>query len=98
VSAPADVPVAAPAVAPVTAAPALEEPAAGGATEAMQRRDLNGDGKLNIVELRLWLGPSTELGRWDTDHDGAVDIAELGRLLQEVPVNAPAGVTNSPRR
>jgi len=98
VSAPADVPVAAPAVAPVTAAPALEEPAAGGATEAMQRRDLNGDGKLNIVELRLWLGPSTELGRWDTDRDGAVDIAELGRLLQEVPANAPAGVTNSPRR
>ena len=77
-----------PAVEPAATAPAT------GAEEVMQRRDLNGDGKLNVVELRLWLGPATELTPWDADHDNAVNVSELARLMSE----NPASLTNSLRR
>lgn len=39
------------------------------ASLTLKRRDLNRDGKLNLVELRLWLGPTAELRDWDRNGD-----------------------------
>lgn len=47
----------------------------------LARRDLNGDGKLNAVELRLWRGPDAKVADFDTDGDGLLDAGELGKLL-----------------
>lgn len=46
----------------------------------LERRDLNGDGKLNAVELRLWQGPEADLGAYDLNADGFIDRDELARM------------------
>lgn len=48
----------------------------------LQRRDLNGDGKLNAVELRLWRGAELKLPDFDKDGDGKLDASEIAALLQ----------------
>ena len=59
------------------------------AAALMERRDLNGDGKLNIVELRLWLGPKTELGVWDRNGDGAIDLTEISAVAAAAATALP---------
>ncbi len=50
--------------------------------EVLQRRDLNGDGKLNAVELRLWRGAELKLANFDRDRDGKLDAGEIAALLE----------------
>lgn len=86
---------------PVPARPASEGPETKVATPAaavkpddedigavMERRDLNGDGKLNIVELRLWLGPGMELAPWDANRDGALDRIEVEAMMRKAAPKA----------
>jgi hypothetical protein len=64
------------------------------AAALMERRDLNGDGKLNIVELRLWLGPKSELAGWDGNGDGAIDLTEISAVAAAAataPPTSPPG-------
>lgn len=65
-------------VAPIEPAPAAE---AETAEAALERRDLNGDGKLNAVELRLWRGAETKLTDFDRNGDGLLDRSEVAELL-----------------
>lgn len=52
---------------------------------ALQRRDLNRDGKINLVELRLWLGPKAELREWDHDGDRELDRREFQAFFEANP-------------
>jgi hypothetical protein len=70
-----------PAPEPVTAEPEAAEPATPEAV--LQRRDLNGDGRLNAVELRLWRGAELKLADFDRDGDGKLDVGEIVALLQQ---------------
>lgn len=71
-----------PAPEPVTAELEAAEPETPEAV--MERRDLNGDGKLNAVELRLWLGTELKLADFDRDGDAKLDLGEVAALLQRV--------------
>jgi hypothetical protein len=51
----------------------------------LTRRDLNRDGRLNLVEWRLWRGPKAELKDWDRDGDGHLDPTEFGAFLDANP-------------
>lgn len=51
----------------------------------LNKRDLNGDGRLNRVEFRLWLGPKSNFIQADVNQDGAIDPAEIGKVLREEP-------------
>ena len=51
----------------------------------LQRRDLNRDGRLNLVEWRLWLGPKAELRDWDRNGDGEIDRAEFQAFTEANP-------------
>jgi len=55
------------------------------ATLALQRRDLNRDGKINLVELRLWLGPKAELREWDQNGDRELDRQEFQAFFEANP-------------
>lgn len=69
-----------------TVAPDTTTPAApASAAEVMVRRDLNGDSRLNIVELRLWLGPAADITKWDKNSDGAIDAEELKAVIADNP-------------
>lgn len=57
----------------------------GAAVAALRGRDLNRDGRLNLVEWRLWLGPKAELKEWDRDNDGQIDPAECEAFLRANP-------------
>lgn len=69
-----------PAAQPVAAVP-ME---AGGETVAdvLQRRDLNGDGKLNPIEFKLWRGPEADFKAADKNGDGLLDAAEMEAVLK----------------
>ncbi len=51
----------------------------------LQRRDLNRDGKINLVELRLWLGPKAELREWDQNGDRELDRQEFQAFFEANP-------------
>jgi len=51
----------------------------------LKRRDLNRDGKLNLVELRLWLGPTAELRDWDRNGDRELDREEFQAFYETQP-------------
>ena len=65
------------------------EKASAGATDTaaamLKRRDLNRDGKLNLVELRLWLGPTAELRDWDRNGDRELDREEFQAFYETQP-------------
>jgi hypothetical protein len=46
-----------------------------------QRRDLNRDGRLSLIELRLWQGEKAVLTPHDSNHDGSLDVAETEAML-----------------
>jgi len=50
--------------------------------DVLARRDLDGNGKLNAVELRLWRGPEVDLKAFDQDGDGQLDVVEIAKLLR----------------
>ena len=50
--------------------------------DVLARRDLDGNGKLNAVELRLWRGPEADLKPFDQDGDGQLDAVEIAKLLR----------------
>jgi hypothetical protein len=55
------------------------------ASRVLQRRDLNRDGRLNLVEWRLWQGPKAELKAWDRNGDGELDPEEFQTHLDSNP-------------
>ncbi len=55
------------------------------ASRILQRRDLNRDGRLNLVEWRLWQGPKAELKAWDRNGDGELDPSEFQAYLDANP-------------
>jgi hypothetical protein len=66
------------------APPPAEAPIEPETAEAvMERRDLNGDGKLNAVELRLWLGAGAPVAPADSNGDGVWDRTELAAWLAQ---------------
>lgn len=69
----------------VTPQPAAQPAAPASAADVMLRRDLNGDSRLNIVELRLWLGPTADIAKWDRNNDGAIDAEEIKALIADNP-------------
>ena len=56
----------------IPSAPLSETPA-----QILTRRDLNRDGKLNLIEFRLWRGPTAEVRPYDRNGDGQLDETEL---------------------
>jgi EF hand len=50
--------------------------------EAIRRRDLDGDGRLNRIEFRLWKGATAEFERFDLNHDGFLDATEIEPVLK----------------
>jgi hypothetical protein len=58
------------------------------AVSIMARRDLNRDGTLNLVELRLWLGPEASMEAFDLDGDGKISLEELDMILQPLDLDA----------
>lgn len=66
---------------PVSVARGVANPAA----LVLQRRDLNRDGKINLVELRLWLGPKAELREWDQNGDRELDRQEFQAFFESNP-------------
>jgi hypothetical protein len=67
---------------PVVASEPVPAPAEGETLEAViERHDLNGDGKVNAVELRLWRGPEAKVVDFDRNGDGTLDREELSALL-----------------
>ena len=66
---------------PVSVARGVANPAA----LVLQRRDLNRDGKINLVELRLWLGPKAELREWDQNGDRELDRQEFQAFFEANP-------------
>ncbi len=72
------------------AAPVLQAPPSGASPvspealkEVLQRRDLDGDARLNAAEFKLWKGPDADLTPWDKNGDGYLDLIELQAVLQE---------------
>ena len=64
--------------------PLVVVPVAGSAvTELLARRDLDGDGRLNTAEFKLWRGPEADLTPFDLNSDGMLDRAELEALLKK---------------
>ena len=62
----------------LTSTPALDPPAARESVAAiLARRDLNKDGRLNLIEFRLWRGPKAEIKPYDRNGDGHLDAEEL---------------------
>ncbi len=70
-------PVPPPSLPPTVPVPGEPDPVAA----ILARRDLNKDGRLNLVEWRLWHGPAAEIRGFDTDGDGHLDAAELAAAL-----------------
>ncbi|HTH49605.1 MAG TPA: hypothetical protein VMB21_18975 [Candidatus Limnocylindria bacterium] len=64
----------------VTAAPAEAGPET--VADVLQRRDLNGDGKLNPIEFKLWRGPNADFKAADKNGDGELEAAELEAVLK----------------
>ena len=56
----------------------------------LRKRDLNRDGKLSLIEVRLWLGASVDWPSLDTDGNGDLGPAEILKVIVES--DAKAGV------
>lgn len=69
--------IAAQASAPVPAVLAESSPVRETVAAILARRDLNKDGKLNLIEFRLWRGPQAEVKPFDRNGDGQLDADEL---------------------
>ena len=52
--------------------------------DVLARRDLNGDGKLNPIEFKLWRGPDADFKAADKNGDGQIDAAEIAAVLKPV--------------
>ena len=64
------------------AAVIAKEPTRETVAEIIARRDLDGDGKLNPIEFKLWRGPDADFKAADKNGDGQIDATELGALLK----------------
>ena len=53
------------------------------ANEVLARRDLDGDGRLNPVEFRLWKGDNADFKSADMNQDGFLDAGEVKTLLKQ---------------
>lgn len=73
---------------PAEAKPVMEDPVPdpnatpSDAAEVLARRDLDGDGRLNPVEFRLWKGDNADFKGADVNHDGFLDTGELEMVLK----------------
>lgn len=61
----------------------LAEPAETPA-DILIRRDLDGDGRINGAELKLWLGNAWKLSDFDVNGDGYLDASELPLLQRQI--------------
>ncbi len=80
-SAAASRPVALPAATTTESAFTTSATSGGGAAQLLLRRDLDGDGRLNATEFKLWRGPDADLKPWDKNGDGFLDLLEVQALL-----------------
>jgi EF hand len=69
-----------PAAAPVGSTAAGDEPES--AADVMLRRDLDGDGRINPVEFKLWRGPDADFKAADLNGDGFLEPVEVEALLK----------------
>lgn len=53
-------------------------------SEILARRDLDGDGRISAVELKLWLGDRIQLPEFDRSGNGTIEPDELPRLLERL--------------
>lgn len=60
----------------------------------VRKRDLNRDGKLSLIEVRLWLGASVDWASLDLDANGELGPSEILRAI--VAEDAKAGVGSGP--
>lgn len=63
--------------------PPSNPPAADSAAAILTRRDLNRDGKINLIEFRLWRGPTADVQPFDANGDRQLDLTELEVLLRK---------------
>ena len=62
----------------------------------VRKRDINRDGKLTLIEVRLWLGPSVDWPGLDLDGSGDLGPGEiLQAILQEDAKAAAQSKTGS---
>ena len=66
---------------PTAAPPAAVAP--NNAAAVMARRDLNRDGKISLIEFRIWRGPNADLKSYDRNGDGFLDVEELEAVVRE---------------
>ena len=56
-----------------------------------RKRDLNRDGKLSLIEVRLWLGASVNWASLDLDGNGDLSPPEVLRAIVEEDAKAGPG-------
>lgn len=57
----------------------------------VRKRDLNRDGKLNLIEVRLWLGPAVDWPSIDVDGSGDLGPSEILNVIVREDAKAEAG-------
>jgi hypothetical protein len=80
----------------IAAAAGLPEAVPLTALDAMKQHDVDGDGKLSAIELKVWLGDRFKLESYDADGDGKLDLQELDVLLPLISARAEAREPKSP--
>jgi hypothetical protein len=61
----------------------------------VRKRDLNRDGKLNLIEVRLWLGPAVDWLSLDLDGNGDLGPAEILQVIVREDAKAEAPTKSS---
>lgn len=56
----------------------------------VRKRDVNKDGKLSLIEVRLWLGPAIDWPNLDLDGSGDLEGAEILRAMAREDLKAEA--------
>lgn len=78
-------------IAPKAGKPAANEPipepelVGETAAEVMARRDLDGDGRINPVEFKIWKGDGADFKGADSNQDGFLDLTEIEAVLKKNP-------------
>jgi hypothetical protein len=94
----------APVTAPITTEAAAPTPAPSGeltdservrVAAVVRKRDLNRDGKLNLIEVRLWLGPAVDWLSLDLDGNGDLGPAEILQVIVREDAKAEAPTKSS---
>jgi len=71
-----------PRLAAVAVAPPAEEELSQALQQLFRRRDLDSDGRISVEELKAWRGEGADLGRFDLDGDGFLNLREFDAVLR----------------